>query len=75
MIQFTAMTMEVGYPESRNPIHLVCKIDVDGAGNRMSISTPRPPRPRIVYPDSDGEPMAENTLQFQWIVTIKEGLE
>jgi Uma2 family endonuclease len=32
-------------------------------------------RSQIEYPDSDGEPMAENTLQFQWIVTIKEGLE
>lgn len=31
--------------------------------------------PRVIYPDSDGEPMAENTLQFQWIVTIKENLE
>jgi Uma2 family endonuclease len=29
----------------------------------------------IVYPESDGQPMAENTLQFQWIVTIKENLE
>lgn len=30
---------------------------------------------RVLYPDSDGQPMAENTLQFQWIVTIKENLE
>lgn len=29
----------------------------------------------IVYPESDGKRMAENTLQFQWIVTIKEGLD
>ncbi len=29
----------------------------------------------IVYPDSDGQPIADNTLQFQWIVTIKENLE
>ena len=29
----------------------------------------------IVYPDSDGKPMAENTLQFRWIVTIEGGLE
>jgi Uma2 family endonuclease len=29
----------------------------------------------IVYPDSDGKPMAENTLQFRWIVTIKGGLD
>jgi Uma2 family endonuclease len=27
------------------------------------------------YPDSDGAPMAENTLQFDWIVKIKENLE
>jgi Uma2 family endonuclease len=41
----------------------------------MSVSTPSPARSGIVYPDSDGKPMAENTLQFEWIVTIKEGLE
>jgi Uma2 family endonuclease len=27
------------------------------------------------YPESDGAPMAENTLQFDWIVKIKENLE
>ena len=27
------------------------------------------------YPESDGQPMAENTKQFQWIVTIKENLD
>ncbi|RUT10045.1 hypothetical protein DSM106972_005400 [Dulcicalothrix desertica PCC 7102] len=27
------------------------------------------------YPESDGKPMAENTIQFRWIVLIKEGLE
>jgi Uma2 family endonuclease len=41
----------------------------------MSVSTSGTRRPAIVYPESDGEPMAENTLQFRWIVTIKEGLE
>jgi len=29
----------------------------------------------ITYPDSDGQPMADNTQQFRWIVTIKENLE
>jgi Uma2 family endonuclease len=29
----------------------------------------------IVYPSSDGKPMADNTLQFRWIVTIEGGLE
>lgn len=33
-----------------------------------------PPHP-IEYPDSDGEPMAEKTLQFRWIVTIQGGLD
>ncbi|BAU10999.1 hypothetical protein LEP3755_14920 [Leptolyngbya sp. NIES-3755] len=31
--------------------------------------------PQIIYPESDGKPMADNTLQFRWIVTIKENLE
>jgi Uma2 family endonuclease len=30
-------------------------------------------RPEIEY--LDGQPMADSTLQFKWIVTIKEGLE
>lgn len=34
----------------------------------------KPPKP-IIYPDSDGKPMAENTLQYQWIVTIQGGLD
>ena len=29
----------------------------------------------IEYPSSDGNPMAENTLQFQWITIIKGGLD
>ncbi|HSM82263.1 MAG TPA: Uma2 family endonuclease [Nodosilinea sp.] len=29
----------------------------------------------IDYPDSDGQPMADNTKQFRWIVVIKENLE
>lgn len=29
----------------------------------------------LQYPDSDGEPMAENTKQFHYIVTIKENLD
>jgi Uma2 family endonuclease len=28
----------------------------------------------IRYPESDGQPMADNTRQFQWIVLIKENL-
>ncbi len=29
----------------------------------------------IAYPDDDGKPMADNTWQFEWIVTIEGGLE
>jgi Uma2 family endonuclease len=29
----------------------------------------------IVYPESDGQPMADDTKQFRWIVTIEGGLE
>lgn len=31
--------------------------------------------PDLLYPDSDGKPMAENTEQYRWIVIIKENLE
>jgi Uma2 family endonuclease len=41
----------------------------------MNVSLPTSRRPAIIYPDSDGKPMADNTLQFRWIVTIKEGLD
>jgi Uma2 family endonuclease len=34
-----------------------------------------PRRPEIIYPDSDGQPMSDNTLQFRWIVTIQGGLD
>ncbi len=31
--------------------------------------------PAVVYPETDGEPMAEGSIQYQWIVMIREGLE
>ena len=31
--------------------------------------------PRVDYPESDGEPMAENTIQFRWITTIQGNLD
>lgn len=41
----------------------------------MVVQTPSVEKTDIVYPESDGQPMADNTKQFRWIVTIKEGLE
>src|SRR5438045_3144844 len=32
-------------------------------------------RQEIHYPESDGKPMADNTLQFQWIVRIQDNLD
>jgi Uma2 family endonuclease len=29
----------------------------------------------IIYPDSDGKPMANNTIQFRWIVVIQQNLD
>src|ERR1700740_1321724 len=40
----------------------------------MSASSLYPPRP-ILYPDEDGNPIAENTLQFEWISSIKGSLD
>jgi Uma2 family endonuclease len=30
---------------------------------------------QVTYPQSDGQPMADNTKQFRWIVTIQGGLD
>jgi Uma2 family endonuclease len=38
-----------------------------------TLAIPISARP-VVYPDSDGNPMAENTLQYDWIVKITGGL-
>ncbi|MEC4892310.1 MAG: Uma2 family endonuclease [Oscillatoria sp. PMC 1051.18] len=34
-----------------------------------------PNQTEVIYPESDGKPMADNTKQFRWIVVIKENLE
>jgi Uma2 family endonuclease len=41
----------------------------------MSTQTPATTRQEIAYPDCDGQPMADNTVQFEWITTIKGGLD
>jgi Uma2 family endonuclease len=41
----------------------------------MSIPVLNPTRDEIVYPSSDGKPMSDNTLQYLWIVKIKENLD
>ncbi len=34
-----------------------------------------PTEEEIIYPDSDGNPMSDNTKQFRWIVTVQGGLD
>ena len=41
----------------------------------MSTQTMIRRKPEIEYPDSDGQPISDNTLQFQWIVTLQGGLD
>jgi Uma2 family endonuclease len=41
----------------------------------MSTLTKLPIPDEIVYPESDGKPLAENTEQYKWIVMIKENLD
>jgi Uma2 family endonuclease len=37
----------------------------------MSATVTPPPKPAVVhYPDSDGKPMADNTVQFRWIMML-----
>jgi len=35
----------------------------------------KPAISKVKYPSSDGERMSENTLQYEWIVTIRENLD
>lgn len=39
----------------------------------MTAQTQPTQQQAIVYPESDGQPIADNTLQFRWIVTIQGG--
>jgi Uma2 family endonuclease len=41
----------------------------------MSTHIPLSVPTEIDYPDSDGKPMSDNTLQFQWIVTLQGNLD
>jgi Uma2 family endonuclease len=41
----------------------------------MSTHTPSASPPEIEYPDSDGKPLSDNTLQLKWIFTIMGGLD
>jgi Uma2 family endonuclease len=41
----------------------------------MATTIQTAPVPEVEYPDSDGMPIADNTLQFKWIVLFKEAFD
>src|ERR1051325_2364892 len=41
----------------------------------MSTITANQKKPAVVYPESDGLPLSDNTKQFRWIMTIEGGLD
>ena len=41
----------------------------------MGTTIARQPEDLLLYPDDDGEPMSDNTIQFRWIQTIVAGLQ
>src|SRR4028119_973506 len=41
----------------------------------MTTTIPSQTLPEIIYPDSDGKPMSDNTKQFQLIVKIQGGID
>ncbi|MEH1900198.1 MAG: Uma2 family endonuclease [Nostoc sp.] len=41
----------------------------------MVLQIQPPTQPEVIYPDSDGQPVANNTIQFGWIVEIKQNLD
>ncbi len=34
-----------------------------------------PPATEVIYPESDGKPMADNTRQFRWILVLQQNIE
>ena len=64
----------------RSPLHITANSPGDRStldpflnGGAMSqVSTPL--QPEVIYPDSDGKPMSDNTKQFRWIVLIQQNL-
>jgi Uma2 family endonuclease len=41
----------------------------------MTTQQQKPTAIEVIYPESDGKPMADNTKQFRWIVVIEQNLE
>ena len=69
--------MNVAQPayHHKSPRKSFLKTKEQPATLRHPVATRRVRKPVIIYPESDGQPMAENTKQYKKIVYIKENLE
>lgn len=54
---------------------MVQQLSSEQQPSEKQLSDRQPEQQPVIYPESDGKPMADNTKQFRWIVTIKENLE
>ena len=41
----------------------------------MSSQVQSPLKPEVIYPDSDGKPMSDNTKQFRWILVVQQNID
>jgi Uma2 family endonuclease len=41
----------------------------------MNTAKSAPPTPPVLYPETDGKPMSDNTVQFRWIVKLQGGID
>jgi len=54
------------------------KIKFNSLSRRTTVMVnkiPSPTQQEVIYPDSDGKPIANNTDQFRWILVIEQNLE
>ena len=70
-LRHTPLTKSV----SRSPSSVAILKSVPQPSNSMVQQLTPETKPEIIYPDRDGEPIADNTKQFRWIVTVKENQE
>jgi hypothetical protein len=41
----------------------------------MVLQISAPSQPEVIYPDCDGQPVSNNTIQFRWLVEIQQNLD
>jgi Uma2 family endonuclease len=70
-----AARVELTAPAGLVTIEAVINAGVSLRGRFMSLGTTSPPVADIVYPESDGLPLAENAIQLRWIFVLYANLQ